>query len=71
MTVRIWGDFNSIVPPPGDRRMPLVTDWRLAIGDSVLVYDGEGNECHGVVVKITSWGCYAAMDLSTWKDRTT
>jgi hypothetical protein len=69
--IRSHLDFNTIrwVRKPRYARIGLLTNpWRPNKGDGVLVYDAEGNECEGVVERLTSWGCYAMLDMNTWRD---
>jgi|RhiMethySRZTD1v2_1073278.scaffolds.fasta_scaffold29737_3 hypothetical protein len=62
----LTGDFNAIVH--GNRLVVLAPEgFSAAVGTSVLVEDGEGNSCSGVVLTHSRTLVDVSLDLETWR----
>jgi hypothetical protein len=65
----MFTDFNSITPS-GHLRVRLSElhpGTYLAVGDKIIVEDGEGNSCMTTVVVVTDKLAYVKPDWPSWK----
>lgn len=73
---RIWFDFNAMNHNGVAWASRQFCDGGLMlnkkgpqVGERVLLYDGEGNSCEGVIRNFHGkWGIVVQTEISTWKD---
>lgn len=67
---RLWADFNDIFRGnllEIDLDFAMAgEDLGLAPGDWVRVYDGEGNECSGLIDRVDGSDLLVKLDLASW-----
>lgn len=65
---KIWFDFNAMNQNGVAWASRSFCDGTPSIGERVLLYDGEGNSCEGVIRYFHGKkGIVVQTDISTWK----